>query len=159
VLRQLALHGLIGCLAAVLLGSIDFIDASLRISPYLHSIVQRLVLLMYFGLGPAVGLLIGLYVGLYLLLAVLVYQFVLRQFSRIAKPWLAASVAFAVQIVMFAIILNRVPAIHGYVIAQLREVEEIDEIRDQLLRHERLASDLVAIALLGSCTILWVLAR
>src|SRR5262249_61392571 len=42
---------------------------------------------------------------------------------------------------------------------QLREVEEIDEIRDQLLRHERLASDLVAIALLGSCTILWVLAR
>ena len=65
LLQQLSLHGLIGCLSAFLLGSVEFIDASLRISPYLNSSMQRLVLFMYFGLGPAVGLLIGLYAGLY----------------------------------------------------------------------------------------------
>src|SRR5262245_14357027 len=115
--------------------------------------------MMYFGLGPTVGLLIGLYVGLYFVMAILVYQLLLKQLSRIAAPWLATMVAFAVQLVVFAVVLNRVPAIHGYIIAQLREAEEIDQLRDQLLRHEGLVTDLVSVTLLGFCTIAWGVAR
>ena len=156
--RQVVHYGLVGCAAAVLLGAIEFVDLNTRISPYLKSGIQRLVLMMYFGLGPAVGLVTGLYVGVYIALAVLFYRFLVGHLSKIAGPRTASLIAFVTQVVVAAVLLNRVPALHGYIIAQLREAEEIDQIRDRLLSHERLVSDIVAIALLGSCSIAWVIA-
>jgi arylsulfatase A-like enzyme len=156
--KQVVHYGLAGCAAAVLLGAIEFVDLNARISPNLKSGIQRLFLLMYFGLGPAVGLVIGLYVGVYVAAAALFYRVLVRKLSKIASPRTASLIAFVVQVIVAAVLLNRVPAVHGYIIAQLREAEEIDQLRDRLLSHEGLVSDVVAITLLGSVSIAWAIA-
>src|SRR5215469_11922939 len=109
--RHLVRYGLLGCTGAVLVGSVEFIDVSLRVSPYLNSWIQRLSLLMYFGLGPAVGLLMGLYVGLYVFVAALIYEFLFKRLSRLAGPVAASWLAFAAPVCMLAVILNRIPSI------------------------------------------------
>src|SRR5262249_16391509 len=135
-----------------------FIDVGLRIGPYLNSSVQRLSLLMYFGLGPTVGLGIGLCVGVYVLLASLIYRFLRGRLSRVVSTSAASFLVFVAQIGLLGLVLNRVRAVHRYIIAQMREAEEIDQMRSWLLGHERLVSDFVAIALAGACSVAWLIA-
>ncbi|MEN3332655.1 MAG: hypothetical protein V7641_2020 [Blastocatellia bacterium] len=148
-----------GGAAAALLAGIEWIDASLRLSPVFASIGERLIFTIYFSLNILSGALIGLAVGAAFIAGNALQDKLARLAGRGAVAWPHRLIAALFVCGLFAFALNQQWYAHRFAISLIREAEKIEPLNVPLLNHERAASYLILLAFVILAAILGWLAR
>lgn len=151
-------YAVLGGAASLVLTLLELIDLNFRLTAEFQSLIERSIFAAYFSLNILGGLFIGFLVGVCVHAASLLkfaIQMLLRR-GRAVKPAHEIAAGAAVG-ALAAFLLNQQPQVHGYVLAVIREAEKIESLTVLLLNHERSTSYLIMMALVASCSCLWII--
>jgi arylsulfatase A-like enzyme len=153
-------YALLGAAAAFLLGIVELVDLNVRLSPLFQSLLERAIFCSYFSLNIVGGLVGGLFVGLCAHTATLLTTTAHKVMARGRRVGLVQRlVAGAGVSAIGAFVFNQQPQIHGHAIEILREAEKFEALNVTLLNHERAASYLLLMSVVGGCSVLWMATR
>src|SRR5205085_22178 len=157
--RRLWRFALAGRAAAALLAGIEWVDASIRLTPVFATFGERLIFTAYFSLSLLSGTSIGLAVGAAFIIGIALRDRLARLAGRGKVAWPHRSGAAVIVCGVFAFALNQQWYAHRFVLTLIREAEKFERLNAVLLSHERATSYLVMFALLIFAAILGWLAR
>jgi Sulfatase len=157
--NQLLRYAMAGGAAAWLLAIIEWVDASIRLSPVFASLGERLIFSAYFSLNLLSGAVIGLAVGAAFIVGTALQDRLARRVSRLSTRWPSRLIAGVAVCSLFAFALNQQWYVHRFAMALIREGEKIDRLNVPLLNHERSTSYLILLTFVISAAILGWLAR
>ncbi len=157
--RRLLRYVLAGGAAALLLALVEWVDASVRLTPVFASFGERLIFSAYFSLNVLGGAAIGLVVGAAFLVGIALQRRLARLAARGTVAWPHRLIAAAFVCGLFAFALNQQWYAHRFAMMLIREAEKIERLNAPLLNHERSTSYLILFAFVISAAILGWLAR
>lgn len=150
-------YAMLGAAAAALLGSIEWVDLQIQLTPVLGSFTERIIFTSYFSLNILNGLAIGLLIWLFVRAATFLSEKAAMMIARGRKPHsLHRLMAGFLIFLLAAVLFKQQPHIHGYLIGLLREAEKIDQIRHFVLNQERSLSYSI---MFGYVVVFWLLFR
>jgi Arylsulfatase A and related enzymes len=156
---RLLRYAMAGGAAAALLAVIEWIDASLRLSPVFASFGERLMFTAYFSLNILSGVCIGLMVGAAFIAGTALQDRLARLAARGAVAWPHRLIAALFVCGLFAFALNQQWYVHRFAMSLIREAEKIERLNVPLLNHERSSSYLILLAFVLFAAILGWLAH
>jgi hypothetical protein len=148
-----------GGAAAALLALIEWVDASIRLTPVFASFGERLIFTIYFSLNILSGAGIGLMVGAAFIAGTALQDKLARLAARGAARWPHHLIATLFVCGLLAFALNQQWYAHRFAMSLIREAEKIESLNAPLLNHERSSSYLILLAFVISAAILGWLAR
>ena len=153
-------YAMLGVAAVASLGSIEWVDSQIQLTPVLGSLTERIIFTSYFSLNILTGAAIGLLIGLFARAATFLRGKVARVIAPGRKPRSLHNLMAGFLIFLLAAILfKQQPHVHAYLIGLLREAEKIEVIRAFILNHERSLSYSVMFGYVVGFWLLWRISR
>jgi len=157
--RRLLRYAIAGGAAAWLLAVIEWVDASIRLSPVFASTGERLIFSAYFSLNLLSGAVIGLAVGAAFIVGTALQDKLAGLATRWSARWPSRLIAGLFVCGLFAFALNQQWYVYRFAMALIREGEKIESLNVPLLNHERATSYLILLTFVIFAAILGWLAR
>ena len=151
---------LAGLGAALVLGTIEWIDLMFALSSVFRSLSERLAFSAYFSLNLVSGAAIGIVVGILAGLAWVVTRKLRNAFARGGEPQRRHTLAaWFVLAAAFAAVLHQLPEPRSYVTGLIVEAQKLPYLYGRLLRFESALSYLILLAMTVGCGVIWWLAN
>jgi hypothetical protein len=152
-LRNWALTGMA---AALLLGTVEWVDLAFTLAPIFRSFSERLAFTAYFGMNLLSGAAIGFAVGLLARLGTFSKNKLLTFLARgdRPRPWQELSAGLVVAAAI-AFLLHQQPQVRSYCSGLIIEAQKLPYLYGRLLRFESALAYLILLGLVIACGAVW----